>query len=164
MDRELLVVTGKNKATRTCRWVLPPDGLEKQIRRIHQTLAHPGRDRLAQVAKKYVLGPDFSSICKRVVLECKECQRTMDAITQNETRTAPNKAATPWESLSIDVMTLPHANGFRYVLVASDNASSYTWAAPMPKQDAKSIIQRLDEVIFSQHGTYKEINLTGHLS
>ena len=31
----------------------------------------------------------------------------------------------------------------------------------MPKQDAKSIIQRLDEVIFSQHGTYKEINFDG---
>ena len=96
-----------------------------------------------------------------MVLECEECQRTTDAITQNETRTAPNKAATPWESLSIDVMTLPHTNGFRYVLVASDNASSYTWATPMPKQDAKSIIQRLDDVIFSQHGAYKEINFDG---
>ena len=28
----------------------------------------------------------------------------------------------------------------------------------MPKQDAKSIIQRLDDIIFSQHGAYKEIN------
>ena len=31
----------------------------------------------------------------------------------------------------------------------------------MPRQDAKSIIQRLDDVIFSQHGTYKEINFDG---
>ena len=98
MDRELLVVTGRNRATKTCRWVLPPDGLERQIKTIHQTLAHPGRDRLTWVTKKYVLGPDFSRICKKVVLECEECQRTTDAITQNETRTAPYKAATPWEA------------------------------------------------------------------
>ena len=161
IDKGLLIVTGRNMATRSCRWVLPPKGLEEQVRKIHQGMAHPGRDRLTRVAKKYVLGLELSQICKKVVLECEKCQRTTDAITQNETRMAPNKAAIPWESLSIDVMTLPFTKGFQYILVASDNASSFTWATPMPRQDAKSIIQRLDDTIFSQHGSYKEINFNG---
>ena len=112
MDKGLLVVTGRNRTWKSCRWVLPPSGLEEQVKKIHQVLAHPGRDRLIRVTKKYVLGLDLSKICKKIVLECERCQRATDAITQNETRTAPNKAATPWESLSIDIMMLPHANGF----------------------------------------------------
>ena len=64
-DEGLLVVTGRNRNTRSARWVLPLKGLEEQVRRIHQTLAHPGRDRLARVTKKYVLGPDLSKIYKK---------------------------------------------------------------------------------------------------
>ena len=94
MDEELLVVTGQVCGAQTTKWVLPPDGLEEYIRAIHQALAHPGRDRLTRVAKKYAMGPDFSKACQKVVLECEECQRTTDAITQNKTRMAPNKAAT----------------------------------------------------------------------
>ena len=86
------------------------------------------------------------------MLKYEKCQRNTDVVTQNETRTAFNKAATPCESLSIDVMMLPHVSGFHYVLVASGNASSYKWAAPMPNQDTRSITQRLDDIIFSQHG------------
>ena len=58
-------------------------------------------------------------------------------------------------------MALPHAGGFRYILVMSDNASSYTWVVLMPHQDAKNIVQCLDNIIFSQHGTYEEINFEG---
>ena len=53
-------------------------------------------------------------------------------------KTAPNKAATLWESLSVDVTMLPAASSFRYVLVMSGNASSYMWVVPMPKQNAKN--------------------------
>ena len=56
---------------------------------------------------------------------------------------------------------LPHVSGFHYVLVASGNASSYKWAAPMPNQDTRSITQRLDDIIFSQHGACKKINFDG---
>ena len=44
MDKDLLVVMGRNRTTKSCRWVLPPKGLEEQVRKIHQALAHPGRD------------------------------------------------------------------------------------------------------------------------
>jgi hypothetical protein len=53
----------------------------------------------------------------------------------------------PWQSLSIDVMHMPLAGGFQYILMRSDNESYYVWAFPLCTQDAKHIVAKLDKEI-----------------
>jgi hypothetical protein len=63
----------------------------------------------------------------------------------------------PWQSLSIDVMHMPLAGGFQYILMCSDNASSYVLAFPLCIHDAKNVVVKLDKEIFQLYGAYEEI-------
>ena len=67
----------------------------------------------------------------------------------------------PWTALSIDVMYVPSAAGYQYILICSDNATSYVWAFPLASQDAKSIVTKIDQEIFQIHGAYTEIAYDG---
>jgi hypothetical protein len=58
-------------------------------------------------------------------------------------------------------MNVPLAGDFQYILMCSDNASSYIWVFPLCTQDAKNIVAKLDKEIFQRYGTYEEIAYDG---
>jgi hypothetical protein len=128
---------------------------------LHRDVNHLGSRKLSAIASKVVLGPRMYSTASDVVSRCATCLQCMDAVLLNSPPAGTTRAKVPWQSLSIDVMHIPLSNGLQYILMCSDNASSYIWAFPLCTQDAKSIINKIDKEIFQVYGAYKEIEYDG---
>jgi hypothetical protein len=128
---------------------------------LHDNVNHMGRNKLTATASKYVLGPRMYQAANSVVSSCATCLQCIDAVRQNSPPSGPTRAMIPWQYLSIDVMNMPLAGGLQYILMYSDNASSYIWAFPLCTQDAKNIVAKLDKEIFQLYGAYKEIAYDG---
>jgi hypothetical protein len=95
-----------------------------------------------------------------VVSSCATCLQCIDAV-RNSPPSRSTRAMVPWQSLSIDVMHMPLAGGFQYILMCSDNASFYVWACPLCALDAKNIVAKLDKDIFQLYGAYEEFAYDG---
>jgi hypothetical protein len=157
----VLCMGGNANQPKNPRWFLQEEAMYDYMKLLHRDVNHFGGPKLLAMASKTVLRPRMYLTATAVVSRCATCLQCVDAIQKNSPPTGTTRAKIPWESLSVDVMHVLPSNGFQYILMCSDNASSYVWAFPLCTQDARSIIDKIDKEIFQVYGAYEEIAYDG---
>jgi hypothetical protein len=115
----IVCVKGSSSQPKSLRIFIPEEKIKKYMymESLHHNMNHMGWNKLSATASKYVLGPRMYQAANSVVSSCATCLQRIDAVRQNSPPSRPTRAMVPWQSLSIDVIHMPLAGGFQYILI-----------------------------------------------
>ncbi len=124
----------------------------------HLLTAHASWSIVLKMIKRCYFWPGMSIDTKLLVRACMACQ-AMNKAANPDPRNLPASAKAIFERVGLDLIgPLPITpSGNCYIAVATDLASRYAEAAPMPNKTAQSVVRFLLSNLILRHGFPKEI-------
>ena len=116
----------------------------------HEKLGHRGMFAVLEVIRNRFYWPNMRADINHHVKSCHECQiRSLKRLEIPLTISAPTSL---FAKVYIDVMYMPPANGFKYIVAARDDLSGTSEAAPLRNATAKNLAKFFWEYIYCQYG------------
>lgn len=117
----------------------------EQLKRLHDTLCHPGVARLFHFIKAKNLPFSLENV-KTIVRDCRICAEIKPRFYKPNTSPLI-KATQPFERLSIDFKgPVPSASSNKYILTVIDEFSRFPFAFACPDMTASTVIAKLTEL------------------
>ena len=121
-----------------------------ELKRLHESLCHPGITRLFHFVKMKNLPYSLDNV-KSIIQQCSICAQLKPKFFVPST-SALIKATQPFERLSMDFKgPIPSSTRNRYLLTVIDEYSRFPFAFPCPDMTSSTVISRLTE-LFSIFG------------
>jgi transposase InsO family protein len=116
----------------------------------HENLGHRGTFSVHEVLKKRFYWPRMRTDVYHHVKSCHECQiRSLKRLEIPLTISAPTIL---FAKVYIDIMHMPNAHGYKYIVAAKDDLSGTTEAAPLKNATANNLAKFFWECIYCRYG------------
>ena len=157
----------------TCLQMVVPQHLRREIlEALHCGYGggHQGSDRLEKLVRQRFFWPGIQSEVRAFCQQCEVCEKRRDAPRGSEAPMGSLQSDGFMDRLDIDLVgPLPASepDGYKYVLTCIDSFTRFSWAFPLPNQEARTIALALMENVISVFGIPRSIhsdqgrNLTG---
>ena len=120
-------------------------------------LGHPGVERTRQAVCAKFIWPSIRQDVTKWARECQQCQRakvTRHTVPPIGDFIVPAKRFQHW---NVDIVTLPHSNGYRHLLTAVDRLTRWPLAIPMKDMATASVIDAFTHGLISTFGVPKAV-------
>ena len=120
-------------------------------------LGHPGVERTRQAVCAKFIWPSIRQDVTKWARECQQCQRakvTRHTVPPIGDFIVPAKRFQHW---NVDIVTLPHSNGYRHLLTAVDRLTRWPLAIPMKDMVTASVIDAFTHGLISTFGVPEAI-------
>ncbi|KAL1448829.1 hypothetical protein WDU94_000084 [Cyamophila willieti] len=119
---------------------------------IHQ-LSHPGANTTVKLAKERFVWPSISKDCRSWTRSCIQCQQAK--VTRHVH--APLGSFSPpsgrFEHVHLDLVIMPHSDGFRYCLTMVDRFTRWPEVIPLANQEASTVAKAFYTHWIARFGT-----------
>lgn len=179
-----LVVRGENnpvlyrrmqtaRGAPACLQMVVPNHLRREIlTALHSGYGggHQGADKLEKQVRQRFYWPGIQSDVRKFCRECEACERKRDAPRGSEAPLGSLQSSCFMDRLDIDLigpLPVSEPDGHKYVLTCIDSFTRFSWAIPLPNQEAWTIAHALMNHVISVFGMPRSIhsdlgrNLTG---
>ena len=148
-----------------CKQIMVPETLIKNyLFTAHNGLAHAGQDRMEQYLSTF-WWPGKKSDIEEYTRTCENCARVKGNHGKRKVKSGTNEKGTfPFEKVFIDFVSMPPANGYRYILTMVCSFTRFVVAYPLrscsASATAKCMIdfiaqfRKIPSVISSDRGTH----------
>ena len=129
-----------------------PAAMRRRVFDIIHGLGHPGVARTRQAITAKFVWPNVNAEVSSWARQCIECQR---AKIHRHTVTPIGDFVVPAKRFShihVDLVTMPHSNGFSHLLTVVDRHSRWPAAIPVKDIAADTVIDALNHGWIAQHG------------
>lgn len=102
-------------------------------------LSHPGTNATTKLVKQKFVWPSINKDCRKWTRHCIQCQQSKITRHVNaplETFLAPSRR---FDYVHLDIIIMPHSNGFRYCLTCIDRFIRWPEVIPLADQEAKTV-------------------------
>jgi len=121
----------------------------------HEHLGHRGIFAVTAVVGARFYWPNMRADIHHHVKSCHECQiRSLKRLEISPTVSAP---ATLFTKIYIDIMHMPPAQGYQYIVAARDDLSGTCEAAPLRNATAKNLAKFFWEYIYCRYGAPQQV-------
>ena len=145
----------KRKNQTPLKVILTAEERLKILIQAHEGLAHRGVHGVFQTIKERFYWPRMHSDIEHHVKSCHECQiRSVKKVEIPITISAP---ATIFFKIYVDVMLMPKAKGYRYIVAARDDLSLAAEGRALRKASAANIAKFFWEEIICRYGAIGEV-------
>ena len=120
----------------------------------HENSGHCGIFAVSEVVRSRFYWPNMRADIHHHVKSCHECQ-----IRSLKHLEIPLTVSTPlylFAKVYIDIMHMPPARGYKYIVAAKDDLSGTSEAAPLKKATAKNLAKFFWEYIYCRYGAPEE--------
>jgi transposase InsO family protein len=130
--------------------IFDPERRKEIMRQAHDLLGHRGVDATLHTIQIRFFWPHARSLVHNYVRSCHECQIRTRLPTQ--VPLTPSIPTTIFAKVYIDIMYMPLARGFRYLVAAKDDLSGVSEARPLRRATAKALAKFFWEEIYCRYG------------
>ena len=116
----------------------------------HEKLGHQGIFTVYEVIRKRFYWPHMRADVNHHVKSCHECQ--VRSLKRLEIPITISASSTLFTKIYIDIMHMPPAHGFRYIVAAKDDLSGTSEAIPLKHATAKNLAKFFWEYIYCRYG------------
>ena len=121
----------------------------------HEGLGHRGEYAVMQTLRERFYWPSMFNDVKHHVRSCHQCQ--IRSVRKAEVPIMVSSPSTIFTKIYLDVMFMPPAKGFRYIVAARDDLSGGAEGRALRKSNARSISQFVWEEILCRYGAVGQI-------
>lgn len=128
-------------------------GQEEKLRILeyaHDKLGHRGVQAVQQIIQPRYYWPKQRRDIQQFIRSCHECQIRQKIRLEKPLQIS--KSAFVFEKIYIDVMHMPLAQGYRYIVAAKDDLSGTTEAIPLRNANAKSLANFFWQHLYCRYG------------
>ena len=105
---------------------------------VHAKLAHIGRQKLIELVRRQVWNPSIAKVAADITSSCDVCQhRKVSPIIAPPMHRV--QTSTPFELLTMDLLSLPRSNGYLVCLVTVDHNSKWLSAVPLRGKTSEEV-------------------------
>ena len=116
----------------------------------HENLGHRGIFAVHEVIRQRFYWPRMRADIHHHIKSCHECQiRSLKRLEISPTISMPTRL---FAKVYIDIMYMPPANGFKFIVAARDDLSGTSEAAPLRRATAKNLAKFFWEYIYCRYG------------
>ena len=116
----------------------------------HENLGHRGMQAVYEVVRNRFYWPHLRTDVHHHVKSCHECQ--IRKLTRHEVPLTISQPSILFAKIYIDIMHMPLAQGFRYIVAAKDDLSGTCEATPLRRATAKNLAKFFWENIYCRYG------------
>ena len=141
--------------------VVPRSSYGPILRGLHQSLGHPGRDKMLEAVNRNFFVFNAKKLVQLVGLQCETCQKTSKQNKPQRGHYFPMSAGFPFQSISIDYVTnLPgtRTGGMTNLFTVKDTFSRWFEAFPCRHANAATAIEKLSKEIFPRFSFVETIH------
>jgi len=135
--------------------VIDPKQKHSILLHMHENLGHCGIFSVYEVLRKRFFWPRMHSDINHHVKSCRECQ--IRSLKHLEIPLRISMLVSLFSKIYIDIMHMPPARGYKYIVAAKDNLSRTSEVAPLRNATAKNLAKFFWEYIFCRYGALLEI-------
>lgn len=121
----------------------------------HEELGHRGEYSVMQTIKEWFYWPSLWNDVRHHVHSCHQCQ--IRSVTKAETPLMVATPATIFAHIYVDIMLMPKAKGFRYIVAARDDLSGAAEGRALRRNTAQVVSQFMWEEILCRYGAVGEV-------
>ncbi|VDC00593.1 unnamed protein product [Peniophora sp. CBMAI 1063] len=135
--------------------IFEQDTRRKILEGAHERAGHRGIEAVTQTVKLRFYWPDLETDVANHVKSCHECQ-----IRQTAQWKIPPTVSAPtriWEKVYIDVMFMPKAQGYRYIVAARDDLTRVTEGRALRTLSAKNLANFFWDQIYTRYGVISQV-------
>ena len=165
--------TQSSREAPTCLQMVVPKHLRREIlEALHAGYGggHQGADRLEKLVRQRFYWPGIQSEVRSFCQQCEVCEKRRDAPRGSDAPLGSLQSNGFMDRLDIDLvgpLPVSEPEGHKYILTCIDSFTRFSWAFPLPNQEARTIAQVLLDNVISVFGVPRSIhsdqgrNLTG---
>jgi hypothetical protein len=125
------------------------------LKQAHENLGHRGVQSVFELLRHRFFWPHIRADVLHHVRSCHECQ--IRSIKKVEIPLTISVPTTLFSKIYVDVMHMPRAKGFKYIVAARDDLSGTCEAKPLRKANSKSLATFFWENIFCRYGAPQKV-------
>jgi RNase H-like domain found in reverse transcriptase/Integrase zinc binding domain len=145
----------KHTSSRPLQVILDPKQRIKILQLSHDKLGHRGVYSTAKTISLRFWWPSYFTDVTRFVRSCHQCQiRSTYKVHIPPTISTP---VTLFTKVYIDIMVMPKAQGYRYIVAARDDLSGSAEGRKLKKASARAVAQFIFEELICRYGSISEI-------
>jgi transposase InsO family protein len=135
--------------------ITDPEHKHSILLHAHEKLGHRGIFAVTAVVGARFYWPNMRADIHHHVKSCHECQiRNLKRLEISPTVSTPTAL---FEKIYIDIMHMPPAQGYRYIVAAKDDLSGTSEAAPLRNATAKNLAKFFWEFIYCRYGAPQQV-------
>ena len=116
----------------------------------HENLGHRGIFSVLEVIRARFFWPNMRADIHHHVKSCHECQ--IRSLKRMEIPLTISKPSILFAKIYVDIMHMPPAQGYKYIVAAKDDLSGTSEVQPLRKANAKSLAKFFWEYIYCRYG------------
>lgn len=140
---------------------VPPSLFDMLFEYFHNSYfgGHPGQTRTIYKICEYFYHPELINVIRSKVKNCETCKKSKPANRIYEGELLATQSLNPLDKLYVDLAgPLPRSkDGNNHILIAVDDMTKYVWLIPIPNATSKSIIKKLETIVFCNFGSCKTL-------
>lgn len=135
--------------------ILDPQDRDQILRQAHEEIGHRGEFATQETLKRRVYWPQMRLHVKTHVKSCHECQ--IRSVKKVEIPLVVSTPKNIFIKLHVDIMFMPKAKGYRYIVAARDDLSRASEGRALKKANADSLAQFFWEQILCRYGAVGQV-------
>lgn len=139
-------------STPTARPYITPPFRYTVFNMIHQ-LSHPGTNATVKLVQKRFVWPSISKDCRNWTRVCIDCQRSKVTRHVKAPHGSFSSPTQRFEHVHMDLIIMPHSEGFRYCLTMVDRFTRWPEVVPLPDQEASTVAKAFYTHWIARFGT-----------
>ena len=140
----------RNKHGTPLRVIMDTERRQEILSQAHEELGHKGEHSVFHMIRRRFYWPNMWSDVRHHVKSCHQCQ--IRSTQKVELPLLVSTPATLFVKIYVDVMLMPQAHGFRYIVAARDDLSRKAEGRALKKANAKSMAKFFWEQIICRYG------------
>ena len=121
------------------------------VYKVHISLAHIGRLKLAELVQSHFWHPSLDKVCRDIASSCSYCQLYKIGAQKVQPPTLKIRARYPFDLVAMDLLQFTRSSlGSVAVLMLVDHFSKFVVAVPIRNKTASAVVKALDTQVFPQ--------------
>ena len=125
------------------------------LSRAHEGLGHRGEQAVFETIRIRFFWPHMFNDVRHHVRSCHECQ--IRSTKRTEVPLTISTPSTVWSKIYVDIMLMPLAKGYRYIVAARDDLTRASEGRALRRADSKSLMKFFWEQIYCRYGAVGEV-------
>lgn len=121
----------------------------------HEGLGHRGEQPIMRMLKERFYWPNMWNDVRRHVRSCHQCQ--IRSVRKVEVPILISAPSTIFTKVYLDIMQMPKAHGFKYIIAARDDLSRASEGRALKHATAKAVAQFVWEEVFCRYGAVGQV-------
>lgn len=139
-------------STRTARPYVTESFRRAAFESIHR-LSHPGVKATVKLVTQRYVWPSVKSDCREWARNCVECQRSKISRHVSSPIGTFSPPSARFEHVHLDIVIMPHSEGYRYCLTMVDRYTRWPEAVPISDQEAATVARAFYDTWIARFGT-----------